>query len=73
MLYDGICDSTRKIISLTGYDKTNHMDNMEDKWVYSSSGRNMFVSFNIRYEQPDPGFSAKIHYGIESKTFFNFF
>ena len=57
ILYDGICDSTREIKSLTG-----HMDT-EDKWVFSSSGRHMFISFDIGMYTPSKGFSAKVHYG----------
>ena len=35
----------------------------DDKWVISSSGHNMFVSFNIWVLTSHPGFTAKIHYG----------
>ena len=56
IFYDGVCDSTREIETLTGY--------MEDKWVLSSSGRHMFISF-IPYHYSHPGFSAKIHHGIK--------
>ena len=44
-----------------------------DKWVISSSGRHMFVSFladdyttGLEYKSY-PGFFAKIHYGNERK------
>ena len=36
-----------------------------DKWVISSSGRHMFVSFIIYNLNSRPGFLAKIHYGNE--------
>lgn len=36
----------------------------DDKWVISSSGQHMFISFNV-YHVPTPGFTAKIHYGNE--------
>ena len=35
----------------------------DDKWVISSSGHHMFVSFDIAYVVSRPGFIAKIHYG----------
>ena len=37
----------------------------DDKWVISSSGHHMFVSFNVHIHISDPGFLAKIHYGNE--------
>ena len=37
----------------------------DDKWVISSSGRHMFVSFNVGIIVSRPGFIAKIHYGNE--------
>ena len=67
ILYDGVCDSTTEMKSLTGI-----MDNMEDKWVFSSLGRHMFVLFDIGIYSPRDGFSAKIHYGIEFKKFCNY-
>ena len=66
LLYDGVCDLARKIDTLTG-----DMDFMEDRLVLSSSGHNMFVSFDIGSYGPWIGFSAKIHYGIEFKIFPN--
>ena len=36
----------------------------DDKWIISSSGRHMFVSFNV-VDEDKPGFLAKIHYGNE--------
>ena len=35
----------------------------DDKWVISSSGHHMFVSFIIGDLVSKPGFLAKIHYG----------
>ena len=37
----------------------------DDKWVISSSGHHMFVSFNVYIFESSPGFLAKIHYGKE--------
>ena len=37
----------------------------DDKWVISSSGHHMFVSFNVGPYNSRPGFLAKIHYGNE--------
>ena len=37
----------------------------DDKWVISSSGRHMFVSFKVGWSTSYPGFIAKIHYGNE--------
>ena len=34
-----------------------------DKWVYSSSGRHMFVSFFVNFLNSGPGFISKINYG----------
>ena len=56
-LYDGICDRTKELKTLTGT-----MPN-DDKWVISSSGRHMFVSFSVDEFHSWPGFIAKIHYG----------
>ena len=63
-LYDGVCSSARKIETLTG-----DMALMSDKLIKSSTGRNMFASFDIGIYGPAPGFTAKIHYGIEFKIF----
>ena len=38
---------------------------INDKWVISSSGHHMFVSFNVGHKYSEPGFLAKIHYGNE--------
>ena len=41
----------------------------DDKWVISSSGHHMFVSFNVGFlNSRRPGFSAKIHYGNRIKN-----
>ena len=56
-LYDGTCDQTKELETLTG------MKN--DKWVISSSGHHMFVSFNVYIFESNPGFLAKIHFGKE--------
>ena len=61
IIYDGVCDSTKEIDTLTG------TMNIEDKWVLSSSGRHMFIRFDIGLNHPRRGFSANIHYGIEFK------
>ena len=38
----------------------------DDKWVISSSGHHMFVSFTVaEIVVSKPGFLAKIHYGNE--------
>ena len=58
-LYDGTCDQTKELEKLTGT-----MPN-DDKWVISSSGHHMFVSFNVWIIVSNPGFIAKIHYGNE--------
>ena len=39
----------------------------DDKWVISSSGHHMFVSFSVGDLASKPGFLAKIHYGNEIK------
>ena len=38
-----------------------------DKWVISSSGNHMFISFNVYTLISKPGFTAKIHYGNKIK------
>ena len=55
-LYDGTCDQTKELETLT---RTMSDD---DKWVISSSGHHMFVSFSVATVSR-PGFTAKIHYG----------
>ena len=37
----------------------------DEKWVISSSGHHMFVSFNVYIFESNPGFLAKIHFGKE--------
>ena len=59
LLHDGTCDQTKKLKTLTGI-----MPN-DDKWVISSSGHHMFVTFNVRIVESYPGFLAKIYYGTE--------
>ena len=58
-LYDGTCDHTKELETLAGT-----MSN-DEKWVISSSGHHMFVSFSVGDLVSDPGFLAKIHYGNE--------
>ena len=58
-LYDGTCDQTKELERLTG-----KMHN-DDKWVISSSGCHIFVSFIIGLKSTRPGFLAKIHHGKE--------
>ena len=60
-IYDGVCDSTKEIDTLTGEMKK------EDKWVISSSGRHIFVRLSAGSFNQYPGFFAKIHYGNERK------
>ena len=40
----------------------------DDKWIISSSGRHMFVRFNVETGDSSTGFFAKIHYGKEIKN-----
>ena len=61
-LFDGVCDQTKEIITLTG--TVSIQDDI--KWSFYSSGQYMLVKFF----NDDPfgtisssGFSAKIHYG----------
>ena len=58
IFYDGVCDSTKEFAVKSGIMEE------ENKWVLSSSGRHMFISF-IPYYHSHPGFSAKIHHGIK--------
>ena len=62
LLYDGTCDQTKKLVRLSG-----KMSN-DEKWVYSSSGHHMFVSFIVGITNSRPGFLAKIHYGNKIKS-----
>ena len=63
-IYDGVCDSTKEIDTLTG-----KMNETENKWILSSLGRHMYIRFNISTLNTSPGFSANIHYGIRFKKF----
>ena len=62
-LYDGICDKTKKLKTLSGTMPNN------DKWVISSSGHHMFISFSKSqyFGVSKPGFLANIHYGKKLK------
>ena len=40
----------------------------DDKWVISSSGHHLFVSFSVGIYNSKPGFTAKIQYGNEIKN-----
>ena len=40
---------------------------LDEKWVISSSGHHMFISFNVYIFVSEPGFTAKIHYGNKIK------
>ena len=55
--YDGPCDLTKELKTVTG------MMLNDDKWVFSSSGRHMFITFIVDDLNAFPGFIAKIHYG----------
>ena len=62
-LFDGVCDSTKELKTLTGkmpYD---------DRWEISSSGHHIYINFVVDFVNTQPGFSAKIHYGNEIKGF----
>ena len=65
-LFDGTCDQTKELETLSG-----RMPN-DDKWVISSSGHHMFVSFVIGTFNSWPGFIATIHYGNEINDIKNF-
>ena len=63
-LFDGICDQTKELQTLTG--------SMSDgvKWLISSSGRYMFVKYQIdtygSIYGSYTGFNAKIHYSKDT-------
>ena len=57
-LFDGVCDQTKELQTLSGY-----MSN-DVKWIFSSSGGYMFVRFAVDTFS-STGFLAKIHYGNE--------
>ena len=65
--YDGVCDSTRELDVKSGF---NDIMEEENKWVLSSSGRHMFISFGPGYES-HTGFSAKIYHGMISWLLFH--
>ena len=56
-LFDGVCDQTKELQTLTGSMSNNV------KWIISSSGRYMFVRFYVGNVGSSTGFLAKIHYG----------
>ena len=59
-LYDGVCKQAKELQKLTG-----SMFN-DIKWILSSSGRYMFVRFEVNtLLSTAEGFLAKIHYGNE--------
>ena len=60
-MFDGICDQTRELKTISG--EMPH----DEKWVISSSGRNMFVDYVVVNFVSRPGFSANIHFGNEIK------
>ena len=60
-MFDGICDETRKLKTISGKMP------LDEKWVISSSGRNMFVDFLVAILNPNKGFSAKIHFGNKNR------
>ena len=60
-MFDGICDQTRELKTISGKMP------LDEKWVISSSGRNMFVDFLVEILNSKPGFSAKIHFGNKNR------
>ena len=56
-LYDGTCDQTKELETLSGWMPD------DDKWVFSTSGHHMFVSFSVEKFVPYQRFSAKIYQG----------
>ena len=66
-MYDGVCDQTKEIQTLQTKElQPLSFDSMSNdfKWIISSSGRYMFVRFNINLYSASK-FLAKIHYGKE--------
>ena len=61
IFYDGVCESTKEFAAKSS---RNEIMEEENKWVFSSSGRHMFITFLPDFES-HPGFSAKIHHGIK--------
>ena len=59
-VFDGLCDQTKELQRLD-----TSMSN-DVKWIISSSGRYMFVRFEVNtLLSTSKGFLAKIHYGNE--------
>ena len=60
-LFDGVCDQTKEIATLSG-----SMSN-DIKWIISSSGHYMFARLDVDNFRSSTvlQFSAKIHYGNE--------
>ena len=58
-LFDGMCDQTKELQTLSGSMSSNI------KWIISSTGRYVFVRFNIDNLHSSTGFLANIHYGKE--------
>ena len=44
----------------------------DDKWVFSTSGHHMFVSFSVEKFVPYQRFSAKIHQGKKNQSLLKF-
>ena len=60
-MFDGICDQTRELKTISGKMP------LDENWVISSSGRNMFVDFLVEIFASYYGFSAEIHFGNKNK------
>ena len=58
-LFDGMCDQTKELQTLSGSMSSSI------KWIISSTGRYVFVRFNIDNLHSSTGFLANIHYGKE--------
>ena len=56
-LFDGVCDQTKTINTLTGTLPVNASQ------VFSTTGQNLFVRFGIGSTFSMPGFFAKINFG----------
>ena len=69
-LFDGVCDQTNKIKTLSG-------SISENKWITYSSGHYMYVRFDPPYNEfhsvsrIDIGFNSTFHYGKTFQTCFN--
>ena len=57
-IFDGVCDQTKEL-------QTLYMSMSNDvKWIFSSSGRYMFVRFTFTVrDMNSKGFLAKFYYG----------